>query len=181
MYGPQTFELLGFEVIDAEYITLGNYVFYLLMMTFAWMTIDIYGRRKLMVWGSGTLIVSFLLLTVFGGMVMEESIHVPTLSVAVPGVIVLYIATSAFGIGWLSQPWLIPTEIYPSSARAQGAAISVVIWGFANFAVTFLSPLLFNSLNYWIFLIFAATNVFAGVWTWVCSSLSLLANPMNSG
>lgn len=73
-------------------------------------------------------------------------------------------------ISWLPQPWLIPTEIFPSDARAQGAAVSVVVWGFMNFAVTFLSPLLFNNLNYWIFLIFAGTNTFAGIWTWVRGS-----------
>ena len=103
---------------------------------------------------------------------MEPSIDIPRLPVAIPGIVVLFIATSAFGVGWLPQPWLIPTEIYPSTARAQGAAISVVTWGFANFAVTFLSPILFNNLYYWIFLVFAITNAFAGVWTWVRQGIS---------
>ena len=167
VYGPQIFELLGFGVKEAEYITLGNYIFYLFMMTIAWMTIDSLGRRRLMVWGSIVLVSSFVLLTIFGALVMEPSINVPKLPFAIPGIIILYVATSAFGIGWLPQPWLIPTEIYPSTARAKGAAISVVTWGFANFAVTFLSPIFFNNLKYWIFLIFAGTNAFAGIWTWV--------------
>ena len=97
VYGPQVFELLGFNVRDAEFITMGNYFFYLLMMTIAWMTIDVYGRRKLMIWGSIVLVSSFLLLTIFGGLVMEESIDIPRLPVAIPGVVILYIATSAFG------------------------------------------------------------------------------------
>jgi MFS family permease len=49
VYGPQIFELLGFQTRKAEYLTLGNYFSYLLFMTLAWMTIDVYGRRKLMV------------------------------------------------------------------------------------------------------------------------------------
>ena len=98
---------------------------------------------------------------------MSDDIRVPTLPFAVTGVVVLFVATASFGIGWLPQPWLIPTEIYPSAARAKGAAISVVIWGFANFAVTFLSPILFNNFKYWIFVVFAITNLIAGVWTWV--------------
>lgn len=91
------FELLGFTVQDAEFITLGNYLFYLGMMTVAWMTIDVYGRRKLMIWGSIVLVLSFLLLTIFGGLVMEDPLGLPQLPLAIPGVIVLYIATSAFG------------------------------------------------------------------------------------
>jgi hypothetical protein len=45
-------ELLGFGVTTAEYITLGNYLFYLGMMTLAWMLIDRYGRRWLIVRGA---------------------------------------------------------------------------------------------------------------------------------
>ena len=146
---------------------MGNFIFYFFMMTVSWMLIDILGRRTLMVWGSGVLLGSFLLLTLFGGMIESPTVDVPQLPLTILGCITLYIATAAFGIGWLPEPWLIPTEIYPSTARAQGAAISVVIWGFANFAVTFLSPLLFNNLSYWTFLAFAITNLVAGVWTWV--------------
>ena len=156
---------------------MGNFVFYFCMMTVSWMLIDVLGRRSLMIWCSGVLIVSFLLLTIFGGIIDSSKISVPPLPFTILGSISLYIATAAFGIGWLPQPWLIPTEIYPSTARAQGAAISVVIWGFANFAVTFLSPLLFNNLKYWTFLVFAVTNLVAGAWTWVSPFWSLKLKP----
>ncbi|PVH85251.1 general substrate transporter [Cadophora sp. DSE1049] len=163
VYGPQIFELLGFSTTKAEFLTLGNYISYFLMMTFAWLTIDVYGRRKLMVWGSIGLSISFLILTIFGGLA-ETSL--PDLAVEIPGSITLFAATAIFGIGWLATVWLIPTEIYPSTARAQGSAISVIIWGLANFAITLLTPIGFNNLKYWLFLVFAGTNAFAGWWTW---------------
>lgn len=77
----------------------------------------------------------------------------------------LFAATGTFGITWLATPWLIPTEIYPTTARAQGTAISVIIWGLANFAVTLLTPILFNNLSWALFAVFAGTNAVAGVWT----------------
>lgn len=169
VYGPQLFQLLGFGVEASEDITIGNYALYFFMMTFAWLLIDVLGRRRLMLWGSSVMTICFVLLTIFGALVIEPDIHVPSKPPAILGVIVFYVLTSAFGIGWLSEPWLIPTEIYPSPARAKGAAISVVVWGFANFAITFLSPILFNNLSYWIFLVFAGTNAFAGWWTWAYS------------
>ncbi|KAI0010918.1 general substrate transporter [Xylariaceae sp. FL0662B] len=165
VYGPQIFELLGFGVRDAEFTTLGNYIFYFLMMTFAWMTIDVLGRRKLMVWGSGGLATSFAILTIFGGLSLDVP-DVSVLAIKILGSITLFIATAIFGICWLATVWLIPTEIYPSGARAQGSAISVIIWGIANFAITFLTPLGFNNLRYWLFLVFAVTNAFAGWWTY---------------
>ena len=145
------------------------------MMTLAWLLIDVVGRRKLMLWCSAILVLSFILLTVFGGLIMERLSGIPTLALAIIGVVILYIATAAFGVGWLPQPWLIPTEIYPSAARAKGAAISVVVWGFANFSVTFLSPILFNNFKYWIFAVFAVTNALAGLWTWASPSLSSMS------
>ncbi|KUJ15780.1 general substrate transporter [Mollisia scopiformis] len=165
VYGPQIFELLGFKTRMAEYLTLANYIQYFLMMTVAWLSIDVLGRRKLMVWGAIGLTTCFAILTIFGGLAQEFP-SVPALAAEIPGSITLFVATAIFGIGWLATVWLIPTEIYPSTARAQGSAISVIIWGLANFAITLLTPIGFNNLKYWLFLVFAVTNCFAGWWTW---------------
>lgn len=160
-------QLLGFDVRISEYLTLSNYTSYFFLMTFAWLLIDAVGRRKLLIQGSVALSVSFLLLTVFGGLSENSSkIDLPVLVPGLLGTVVLFIATGAFGIGWLATVWLVPTEIYPTTARAQGTAISVIVWGFANFAITFLTPVMFNNLSYFIFLVFAATNAFAGLWTY---------------
>ena len=184
VYGPQIFELLGFGVRMAEYLTQANYVSYFIMMTLAWILIDRVGRRILMIGGAFGISACFALLTLFGGLAMSnKQLGIPKLAVAIPGTVLLYLATGLFGVGWLPEPWLIPTyegvlrflvtmltshrEIYPSTARAQGSAVSVIIWGLANFAVTLLTPIGFNNLNYWLFLVFAATNAFAGLWTWV--------------
>jgi len=140
VYGPQIFQLLGFSVRSAEYVTLGNYISYFLMMTAAWMTIDTLGRRKLMVWGSIGLSTCFALLTVFGGLSLDAS-HVSVFVTEILGSITLFVATAIFGVCWLATVWLIPTEIYPNGARALGSSASVIIWGLANFAVTLLTPI----------------------------------------
>ena len=168
VYGPQIFELLGLGVTESEYLTQANYVSYFFLMTFAWLLIDRVGRRLLMVSCAFGIAGCFLLLTLFGGLTQNtDKIDVSGKPFAILGGIALFSATGAFGIGWLSEIWLIPTEIFPATSRAQGAAISVVIWGLANFAVTLLTPILFNNLNYWLFLVFAITNTFAAWWTYV--------------
>lgn len=168
VYGPQIFELLGLGVQKSEFLTQGNYISYFFLMTLAWLFIDRVGRRVLMVWGAFGIAICFVILTLLGGLAQNSNkLGIPDLPIAIVGGIFLFIATGFFGIGWLSEVWLIPTEIFPSTSRAQGSAVSVVIWGFANFAVTLLTPIGFNNLNYWIFLVLAATNLFAGWWTWV--------------
>ncbi|OAK98383.1 general substrate transporter [Phaeosphaeriaceae sp. SRC1lsM3a] len=168
VYGPQIFELLGFNVRMSEYLTLGNYTSYFFLMTFAWILIDVLGRRKLLIQGSIMLSSCFALLTVFGGLTENSTkLDIPVIIPGIIGTVVLFIATGAFGIGWLATVWLIPTEIFPTTARAQGTAISVIVWGFANFAITFLTPVMFNNLSYFIFLVFAGTNAIAGLWTYL--------------
>lgn len=139
-------------------------------MTFSWLLIDAVGRRFLMTRNSIGLIVGFALLTLFGALAQksnEGELNIPTMPVAIMGCVVLYVTTGCFGIGWLAPVFLIPTEIYPTTARARGTAVSVVVWGIANFAVTLLTPILFNNLGFWLFLVFAVTNVFAGWFTYV--------------
>ena len=179
VYGPQIFELLGLGVSLSEYLTMGNYISYFCFMTFAWLLIDRVGRRILMVGGAFGIAICFLALTLLGGLAQNHGqLGIPDLPIAIIGGIILFIATGIFGIGWLSEVWLIPTEIYPSTSRAQGSAISVVIWGLANFAVTLLTPIGFNNLKYWLFLIFAVTNGFAGWWTWVSSVFFFFTHPL---
>jgi MFS family permease len=168
VYGPQIFELLGFDVTTAEDLTQANFISYFIFMTLAWLLIDAVGRRSLMVIGSMVLAGCFALLTLFGGLAMNiDHINIPSLAAGVPGTITLFVATWAFGIGWLATVWLIPTELFPTTARSQAAAISVIVWGLDNFAITLLTPIMFNNLRYYIFLVFAVSNAFAGIWTWI--------------
>ncbi|OTA95926.1 hypothetical protein M434DRAFT_377554 [Hypoxylon sp. CO27-5] len=164
VYGPQIFELLGLSVSEAENVTLGNYIFYFVCMFLAWAKIDVYGRRGLMLWGSLGLAICYGLLTYLGSMAVDHSEESYSW-VDISGSIVLYLSTAIFGVSWLTTVWLIPTEIYPNGARAKGSAISVIVWGIANFLVTLLTPIGFNNLKHWLFLVFAVTNVIAGALT----------------
>lgn len=147
---------------------MANYLSYFFLMTFAWVLIDAIGRRVLLLWGSLVLTVCFLLLALFGGLASRSTeLGLDQQAIAIPGVMALFVATGAFGIGWLATVWLVPTEIFPTTARAQAAAVSVIVWGLANFAITFLTPILFNNLKYYIYLVFAGTNAAAGIWTYV--------------
>lgn len=168
MYGPQIFELLGYGVMLSEILTQANYISYFVLMTFAWLLVDAVGRRTVLLGGSVVLTAGFFLLTLFGGLaVNRRGLGIPVDAVAIPGVVTLFIATGAFGIGWLATIWLIPTEIYPTQARAQGTAVSVIIWGLANFTITLMTPIMFNNLAFYTFLVFAFTNTFAGVTTYL--------------
>ena len=107
VYGPQIFELLGFDTRMSEYLTQGNYVSYFILMTFAWLLVDAVGRRKVLLGGSIVLTACFFLLTLFGGLAFNaDDLGISEVAVAIPGIVALYVATGAFGIGWLATIWV---------------------------------------------------------------------------
>lgn len=107
VYGPQIFELLGFDVRTSEYLTQGNYVSYFFLMTFAWLLVDAVGRRACLLGGSLVLTLGFFLLTLFGGLAMNsDELGIPKIGPAIAGIVTLYLATGAFGIGWLATIWV---------------------------------------------------------------------------
>lgn len=106
VYGPQIFALLGYGVIKSEIQTQANLASYFLLMTFAWLLIDAVGRRTVLLGGSGALIICFLLLSLFGGLAMNrQQLGIPVNAVAIPGSVSVFLATGAFGIGWLATIW----------------------------------------------------------------------------
>lgn len=108
---PQIFSLLGFDIVTSENLTMANYLSYFVLMTFAWVLIDAMGRRVLLLWGSVVLTLCFLLLALFGGLAMNaDQLHVDQTLIAIPGVVSLFVATGAFGIGWLATVWLVPVS-----------------------------------------------------------------------
>lgn len=116
VYGPQIFELLGFDTRMSEYLTQGNYVSYFILMTFAWLLVDAVGRRKVLLGGSIVLTICFFLLTLFGGLAFNaDDYGIPEVAVAIPGIVALYVATGAFGIGWLATIWVSLTTKRDSS------------------------------------------------------------------
>ena len=75
-------------------------------MTFAWLLVDAVGRRTVLLFGSSVLTTSFFLLALFAGLAMNrDSLGLPVNAMGIPGVITLFIATGAFGIGWLATIW----------------------------------------------------------------------------
>lgn len=63
-------------------------------MTFAWLLIDVLGRRKLLIQGSVLLSVCFFILAVFGGLSENSSkIEIPVIIPGILGSITLFVAT----------------------------------------------------------------------------------------
>lgn len=69
-----------------------------------------------------------------------------------------------FGLSWGPVPWALPSEIFPSSRRAKGLAITTCTNWFFNFIIGVITPPLISGTGYGTFLFFGIWSTLAGLW-----------------
>ena len=85
-------------------------------------TMDKFGRRPLLLWGSAAMFVSHFIIAVLVGRFSKDwSAH---RAEGWTSVAFLLFYMLAFGASWGPVPWAMPSEIFPSSLRAKGVALS---------------------------------------------------------
>jgi len=123
-YATKIFQDAGFaaaESATAVSVVLG--VFKLVMTGVAVFTVDVYGRRPLLLTGVAGMILSLLVL---------GSVHSPVLSVVA---LLLYVGCYQVSFGPVS--WLLVGEVFPLAVRSSAIALA----SFANFGSNFLVSL----------------------------------------
>lgn len=96
-------------------------------------TMDRFGRRPLLLVGAGLMFISHLIIAVlvgkFGGRWADYSAE------GWVAVTFLFIYMFSFGATWGPVPWALPSEIFPSSLRAKGVALSTCSNWLNNFII----------------------------------------------
>ncbi|CAO3642929.1 unnamed protein product [Cunninghamella blakesleeana] len=64
-----------------------------------------------------------------------------------------------FGASWLSMAWLYPAEIFSTAMRAKGNSMSTAANWLGNFIVAEITPILFGSIGFWTYILFAFLNI----------------------
>lgn len=84
-------------------------------------TMDYFGRKPLLLWGSVCMTLSQSIIAIMVGLYGNDwSTHAAAGWVAV-GFLFFYMVS--FGASWGPVPWAMPAEVFPSSLRAKGVAI----------------------------------------------------------
>ncbi|MCB0753237.1 MAG: sugar porter family MFS transporter, partial [Ignavibacteriae bacterium] len=136
-YAEEVFEAAGFGVSDILFNIVLTGSVNLVFTLVAIYTVDIWGRRALMLMGSGALagIYFFMGLAYF----FEISGWILLL------LVVLAIACYAMSLAPVT--WVILSEIFPNKIRGSAMAISTISLWLASFILTYTFPLLNNALN----------------------------------
>lgn len=108
------------------------------------------GRRKLMLFGAAGQAATMAILTG-----VNSQTHT---GYQIAGVVFLFVFNTFFAIGWLGMTWLYPAEIVPLRIRAPANGFSTSANWIWNFMVVMITPVSFNNINHWTYLIFAIIN-----------------------
>jgi hypothetical protein len=118
------------------------------------------GRRAIMLWG---LVGQAVTLVCLAGC-QKAGLDYKSGAISTPGgdagaaaFTMLYNFT--FGASWLGMAWLYPAEIFSTSMRAKGNSMSTAANWLGNFIVAEITPVLFESISFWTYILFAFLNV----------------------
>lgn len=162
VYQPTIFKQAGFTTRKSGWLSGLNNVLYMLSTLMAVATLDRWGRRVSLYWGSVAQGISMFLAGGFSQLAAERNNH--AYGAASAAFIIIY--TSMFGATWLTVPWIYPAEIWPVQIRAQGNAWGVVGWSIGNGWLTLLNPVMFSAIRYKTLYIFGACNFASIVMVW---------------
>lgn len=156
-YGPRIFEEAGFELSEAlggqVIIGIINVVFTVIAI----FTIDIFGRKRLLLAGTTGMLLSLVLIGILfttgnaGGMLLLS-------------LILVFIACFAFSLG--PVVWVILSEIYPTKIRGRAMSIATIAVWIGTSIIGQLIPLSLDNLGpditFWIFAFFCLPTIYIG-------------------
>ncbi|OLN90320.1 putative glucose transporter rco-3-like protein 4 [Colletotrichum chlorophyti] len=130
-------------------------------------TMDRFGRRWILLAGSLGMTISHTVIAILVGLYSNDWPSHTTqgwISVAFLLLCMFFIPQATWG----PVPWAMPSEVFPSSLRAKGVAISTCSNWINNFIIGLVTPPLVQGTGFGAYVFFAAFCLLSLAWTWFC-------------
>ncbi|KAJ5101606.1 sugar transporter STL1 [Penicillium alfredii] len=162
-YSPSLFESMGLDTSMQLIMSGVLNILQLVGVTTSIWTMDTLGRRKLLLGGATLMAMSHIIIAVLVGLFDSNWSAHRAQGWASVAFLLFYMI--AFGASWGPVPWAMPSEIFPSSLRAKGVALSTCSNWLNNFIIGLITPPLVQNTGYGAYVFFAVFCVLAGLWT----------------
>ncbi|KAK1468037.1 hypothetical protein CCUS01_06741 [Colletotrichum cuscutae] len=129
-------------------------------------TMDRFGRRSLLLTGAVGMTISQAVIAILVGLYSNDWPSHTTQGWVSVAFLLMYMFV--FGATWGPVPWALPSEVFPSSLRAKGVAISTCSNWINNFIIGLVTPPLVQGTGFGAYVFFAAFCLLAFVWVWFC-------------
>jgi len=172
-YAPEIFKQAGLNDQRASLLATGINGCVLVLATIpAVLFIDKLGRRFILI--SGAILMTLSMLIIGGTMGNHGYTHwnettgavqviIPNRTASYVIICFVYIFVASFSFSWGPTAWVYCTEIFPLSMRSKGTSITTAANWATNCIVSFLVPVLLESLTYGTYLIFGSFCILMGI------------------
>ncbi|RSL59933.1 hypothetical protein CEP54_007056 [Fusarium duplospermum] len=163
-YSPTLFGTMGLN-FDMQLTMSGvlNVTQLIGVFTSLW-TLDRFGRRSILLLGS---VLMFIAHVIIAALVGKFSNDWPSHTAeGWTSVAFLLFYMLAFGASWGPVPWAMPSEVFPSSLRAKGVAISTCSNWTNNFVIGLITPPLVRETGFGAYVFFAVFCLLSFIWVW---------------
>ncbi|KAF5227058.1 hypothetical protein FAUST_12017 [Fusarium austroamericanum] len=163
-YSPTLFGTMGLD-FEMQLIMSGvlNATQLVGVLTSLW-TMDRFGRRSILLVGSLLMFVPHLIIAILVGIFSKDWPSHTAEGWTSVAFLLCYMFT--FGASWGPVPWAMPAEVFPSSLRAKGVAISTCSNWINNFIIGLITPPLVRSTGFGAYVFFAVFCLLSFVWVW---------------
>ncbi|KAK9350198.1 general substrate transporter [Lipomyces doorenjongii] len=144
---------IGLSPLNSKVLAAANGTEYFIVSWIAFFTIERIGRRKLMLFGAVGQAATMAILT--GTAHAADS---GNSKAGIAAAAFLFVFNTFFAIGWLGMTWLYPAEIVSLQVRAPANGLSTAANWIFNFMVVMITPVAFNSIGAYTYLVFAVIN-----------------------
>jgi sugar porter (SP) family MFS transporter len=146
-YAEEVFAAAGYGISDILFNIVLTGTVNLIFTFIAIFTVDIWGRKKLLLFGAIGLAITYIVLGIF--------YYLNILGISVVAVIVLAIAIYAMTLAPVT--WVVLSEIFPNKVRGSAMAVATTSLWIACFILTYTFPILNDILNafgtFWLYAI----------------------------
>ncbi|KAJ4259549.1 hypothetical protein NW762_007478 [Fusarium torreyae] len=163
-YSPTLFGTMGLD-LNMQLIMSGvlNILQLIGVMTSLW-TLDRFGRKTIVLTGSVLAVISLTITAIMVGLFSDSwATH---RAEGWTSVAFLLFYMLVFGASWAPVPWAVPAEVFPSSLRAKGVAISTCSNWINNFIIGLITPPLIKATGFVAYVFFGVFGLLSFVFVW---------------
>lgn len=144
-------EEIGLSPFNSRLLSGCTFTAYFLSSFPSLFTMERFGRRTLLLSGSVGMAISMIMMAIM------MSVH--STGTGVVAAIFIFVYNFFYASTWNAASWLYPAEILPLSIRVQANALAVSANWIFGFMVVMVSPVMFNSIGWRTYIIYAVFNV----------------------
>ncbi|KAH6721943.1 general substrate transporter [Leptodontidium sp. MPI-SDFR-AT-0119] len=163
-YSPTLFKTMGLDYLMQLIMSGVLNITQLFGVISSLWTLDRFGRKSILLWGSVGMFISHFSISILVGLYSSNwPSHRPE---GWTSVVFLLFYMISFGASWGPVPWAMPAEIFPSSLRAKGVAISTCSNWLNNFIIGLVTPPLVQNTGFGAYVFFAVFCLGSFAWTY---------------